>query len=372
MELDIFGYSKDRKEYYPEDYNYYELYEKKFIVRTIVGKLSNLFSNAKVNDASGKETKLLDKLKNPNKDQSTEEFLRDFAINLFVSGYSMIWKKYESYGSFDDLELIVISTDQDVTSVGKKSITTEYKGSTETIDFDDLIILYDTQKRNDSLEGVSRLRPFKTQLDNITDANTAVNIQIENSGTTVVSPKAATNANNIDEGLNAPVPQMGGGLKTQKEEMEDKLNSRGIKNRIIVSNKGLDAKNLSAELNSMKFSDMVVSSALEVYDAYSFDPELTPYGKNATFENKPSAENKVVESEIMALSKSLARSINQEFEAYGQIEISYDHLNSVATTRNKVVDVKVKIVDMYVALFSANLITAEEAKKQLIENGIIQ
>lgn len=372
MELDIFGSNKDRKEYYSEDYNFYNLYEKKFIVRTIVGKLANLFSNAALSDESGKETKLLEKLKSPNKDQSTEEFMRDFAINLFVSGYSIIWKKYESYGDFESLELIVISTDQDVTSVGKKSITTDYKGKSKTIDFDDLIILYDTQRKRNSLEGVSRLRPFKTQIDNITDAQTAINIQIENSGTTVVSPKSSTNANNIDEGLNAPVPTLGGGLKTQKEEMEDKLNSRGIRNRIIVSNKGLDAKNLSAELNSMNFSDMVVSNALSLYDLYSFDPELSPYGKNATFENKPSAENKVIESEIISLSRSLARSINQEFEAYGDIKISYDHLNSVATTKNKVVDVKKTVSDTYISLYKDGLIDRDEARKQLISNGIIE
>src|SRR5690606_37529584 len=173
-----------------------------------------------------------------------------------------------------------------------RSITTVYNGKEEPTDFDDVIIFYDTQKKRNSLEGVSRLRPFRTQNDNITDAQTAINIQIQNCGTTVVSPKSANNSNNIDEGLNAPVPTLGGGLKTQKEEMEDKLNSRGIKNRIIVYNKGLDAKNLSAELNSMNFSEMVVSNALALYDLYSFDPVLSTYGKYYTFENITSEENK--------------------------------------------------------------------------------
>src|SRR5690606_15396439 len=191
------------------------------------------------------------------------------------------------------------------------------------------------------------------------------NIQIENSGTTVVSPKASPSTNAMDEGLNAPVPiqpNQGKGLKTQKEEMEERLNSRGIKNRIIVSNKGLDAKNLSAELNNVKFSEITEPDALALYDLYSFAPELTPYGKNATFENKPAAENKLIEAEIIPLAESLIRSLNQEFKAHGQVKMSYDHINSVATTKNKVVEVNKTVVETYSSLVKEGIITPQEAK----------
>lgn len=372
MELDIFGNNKDRCEYYKDDYNFYNLYERKFIIRTIVGKLSSIFSNAKFEDVSGKETKLLKKLQQPNEEQSTEEFLKDFSINLFVSGYSVIWKKWQSFGNFDTLELIVLSTDCDVTQMGKSTIKTKINGEEEVIKKDDVIIFYDSQKSKDNLSGVSRLKPFKTQIENVIDSQFAKNIQIENSGTTVVSPKSSATTNNIDEGLNAPVPTAHGGLKTQKEEMEERLNSRGIKNRIIVSNKGLDAKNLSAELNDMNFSALTEPDALAIYDVYSFSPELTPYGKNATFENKPAAENKLIEAEIVPLSESLIRSLNQEFKSYGQLNMKYDHINSVATTKNKIVDVKKTVSETYGKLFTDGLIDREEARQQLILNGIIE
>lgn len=372
MEFDIYGNTGKLCEYYKDDFNYYSLYQKKFIIRTIVGKLASIFSNTKIEDLSAKETSLLKKLQTPNNEQSTEEFLKDFGINLWVSGYSMIWKKYNgSFGNFDKLELIVISTDTDITEVGKNTVTTTINGKSETIKKEDIIFFYDSQRSKDSLAGVSRLKPFKTLIDNVIDAQFGISIQMEKSGTTVVSPKASPGANNIDEGLNAPVPTLGGGLKSQKEEIEERLNSRGIKNRIIVSNKGLDANNLSADLNNYKFSEVVESPSLAIYDLYSFAPELTPYGKNATFENKPAAENKLIEAEIVTLAESLIRSLNQEFKAYGQVKMSYDHINSVAETKNKVVDVKKTVAETYSSLFKDGLITLEQAQEQLILNGVI-
>lgn len=372
MEFDIFGNTSKLCEYYSDDFNFYKLYEKKFIIRTIVGKLSSIFSNAKFEDLSGKDSKLLLKLQTPNQEQSSEEFLKDFGINLWTSGYSMIWKKYTgSFGDFDKLELIIISTDSDITEVGKKSVNTTINGKSEIIKKEDIIFFYDSQRSKDSLAGVSRLKPCKVLVDNVIDAQFGVSIQMEKSGVTVVSPKSSSTANNIDEGLNAPVPTMTGGLKTQKEEIEERLNARGIKNRIIVSNKGLDANNLSADLNNFKFSEVVESSALAIYDVYSFAPELTPYGKNATFENKPAAENKLIEAEIIPLAESLIRSLNQDFKAYGQVNMSYDHINSVAETKNKVVAVKKTVAETYSTLYKDGLITMDEAKKQLILNGVI-
>src|SRR5690606_22244118 len=141
---------------------------------------------------------------------------------------------------------------------------------------EDIIFFYDSQKSKDDLSGVSRLKPFKSQIDNVIDTQFAKNIQIENSGTTVVSPKASPSTNAMDEGLNAPVPIQTNerqGVKTQKEEVEERLNSRGIKTRIIVSIKGLDAINPSAELDNVKFSEITEPDALALYDLYSFAPE---------------------------------------------------------------------------------------------------
>lgn len=374
MEFDIYGNTSNLCEYYKDDFNFYELYEKKFIIRTIVGKLSSIFSNTRIEDLSGKESKLLLKLKTPNNEQSTEEFLKDFGINLWTSGYSMIWKKYGSFGNIDTLELIVISTDKDITKINENTVKTTIDDKTETIKKEDIIFFYDSQKSKDDLSGVSRLKPFKAQINNVINAEFGIGIQIENSGTTVVSPKASASSNNFDEGLNTFVPikpENGKGLKTQKEEMEERLNSRGINNRIIVSNKGLDAKNLSAELNTFKFSETVEGSALAIYDLFSFAPELTPYGKNATFENKPAAENKLIEAEIIPLAESLIRSLNQEFKAYGQVKMSYDHINSVATTKNKVVEVNKTVVETYTSLVKEGIITGQEAKKQLELKGIL-
>ena len=382
MELDVFGVSSGKNVHYKEDENFYKIYKRNFVVKNAIDTIAKRFSNSNFFDLDKDNSALLDKIKEPNSFQSREEFLKDFSINILASGYSMIWKKYKSFGMFDSLELIVIPTDTDITSFGKKTITTTIEGNEETIKIEDVIIFYDTQRQPDTLRGISRLLPLKSQIDNINDAQRAKNIQIHNSGTTIVSPKAAQQGNNMDEGLDkpimnipivSPVPGQNAGskTKTQKEEMEDRLNFRGMENRIIVSSKGVDAKNLSAELNSMNFSEKIEADILAIYAAYGVPVELTPYGKNATFDNKEVAENSLIESEVQPLNNSLTESLNGEFEGSGNIYGNYDHLSSVSKTKNEIHKTRQDIANTYRELFKDGVIDREEARKQLELNGML-
>lgn len=353
--------------YYLDSVDFVLLQEKNFILNNVISKISKKFSNATFTDEN--DSALLKKINNPNGFQSKEEFLKEFATYIISSGFTVIWKRYVSFGNFDTMELININPCR--LSFNKDNVTFQYENQNITVSSSEIIIFYDIRRNHLDKKGYSRIIPLRSQLENISLAQKAKNIQINNSGTTIVSPKQTSAGSNIDEGLNAPVPVLGGGIKTQKDEMEDKLNNRGLENRIIVSSKGLDAINLSEKLNNIDFYKIVESDALAVYDAFSFPIELSPYGKNATFENKGQAELQLIENELMPLLNSLTNSLNSEFAKKGKITGNYNHIGVMSIIKNRVIDTNQKIITQYKTLFDDKIINEIEYKDILIENKIL-
>jgi hypothetical protein len=369
MEIDVFGIgSNDKKTFYSDSTKFVKLQKETFVLNNVFNKIASKLSSAQFTSESD-NSEILDKINNPNDSQSKEEFLKEFTVFLLSSGWTAIWKKYKSFGNFKTLELINLNPDN--TDIGKINLTTEIDGKSETILLTDVILFYDSVRNNKNKKGYSRITPLRTQINNIKDAQLAKGIQIENSGTTIVSPKQTAAGNNIDEGLNAPVPVMGGGIKTQKEEMEDRFSSRGLINRIIVSSKGLDAKNLSAELNTVKFHEIVETDILAVYDAYSFPVELSPYGKNATFENKEVAEVGLIENEVAPLAENLINSLNAEFPNKKPIDVHFNHLNSMSVIQERIQTTNGKTIDQYGVLFDKKIITESEYKEILKSKKIL-
>lgn len=334
MEIDVFGMGKTKKTHFSDDTEFYKKQSECYGLNSVISKIASTFSNVQFTDGVKDKGLLFQKLNSPNSYQSKEEFLKEFAIYVLACGFGVMWKRYSSYGVFDTLELINLNPDK--IQFNKETISVEYDNKVETIAFSDLIFFYDSIRLQNSKKGYSRITPLRSQVENILAAQRAKGIQIDNSGTTIVSPKSSAAANNVDQGLNAPLPVKTGGLKTQKEEMEDKLNSNGLANRIIVSSKGLDAVNLSEKLNNVDFYKIVESDLLAIYDAYNFPIELSPYGKNAKYENKQVAEVSLVEKEVVPLMENLLNSLKAEFSTKGDIEASYSHINSMSIVEERV------------------------------------
>jgi hypothetical protein len=368
--LSSFMIGKTKNTFYPETTKFVELQEQNFVLNNVITKIAKTFSNGSFTDENEK-SEILNKINNPNITQSKEEFLKEFAIYIMSAGFTVIWKRYVSFGNFKTLELININPDT-VEENENDTITFEYNDKSETALKSDLIFFYDIKKRKNSIKGYSRSTPLKSQIENIRDAQIAKGIQIENSGTTIVSPKVSQNNNSVDEGLNGMVPVLGGNLKTQKEEMEERLNTRGIANRIIVSSKGLDANNLSAQLNAVKFYEIVETDVLAIYDAYGFPIELSPYGKNATFENKGVAELSLIENEVLPLAENLINTLNAEFENKGKLDVSYKNLNAMSIVEGRIQDTNQKTIDQYGVLFDKGIITDQEYKKVLKSKNILE
>lgn len=364
--LSSFGIGTAINSYYLDSVDFIFLQEKNFVLNNVISKISKKFSNANFTD--DKNSPLLNKINNPNLFQSKEEFLKEFATYIISAGSTLIWKRYISFGNFDTMELINVNPCKVIFEIDK--ISFQYENQTITLAASDLMVFYDMRRNHLDKRGYSRCIPLRSQLENISLAQKAKNIQIQNSGTTIVSPKTSSQASNIDDGLNAPVAIMGGGLKSQKDEMESKLNNRGLENRIIVSSKGLDAVNLSEKLNNIDFYKIIESDALAVYDAFGFPIELSPYGKTAKFENKGQAELQLLENELMPLVHNLTNTLNSEFSKQGKIKADYNHLGVMSIVKNRIIDTNEKIINQYSILLDKGLITDADFKLILKENGI--
>lgn len=367
--INSFNLSTSSPHFYNENTDFVLLQRRNFALNSAIDKIASKVSNANFTDISQKDTELLKKLSNPNNFQSKQEFLKEFTVYILSCGHAIIWKRYVSFGNLSTLDLINI--DPTKATITKDTITFEYEKKQEVLNVSDVIIFYDKTKNNDTFKGYSRVIPLRSHLENISLAQKAKNIQISNSGTTIVSPKQTAAGSNIDEGLNAPVPVMGGGLKTQKDQMQDELNNKNLENRIVVSSKGLDAVNLSEKLSGIDFQKIIEPDLLAVYDAFSIPIELTPFGPNAKFNNKALAELSVLENEVSPLINNLISGLNSEFKRYGQLIADLNHIGAMSVIQSRIQDTNQKTIEQYKTLLDCEVITIAEYRKILIDNKIL-
>jgi len=363
FEIDRFSSGCITQTHYPTHYRkYVELAKDVYVIEDAISKIGKIVSQ--VNFVSDRpQDKIVKLLNNPNDKQSEQEFLKEFSFYIKSAGWTVIWKKYKSFGNIEGMQLINLNPDKtSFTDTG--DIETEYEEKEERIKLDDVIIFYDSIRESNN-KGYSVLKPLRSQVNNILDAQRAKGIQIEKSGTTIVSPKVATAANPTDEGLNSIVHPDVPGHQSQKQQIEDKLNTRGLENNIIVSSKGLDALSLAQGLNAFDFNSTVEPDAIAIYSALGVDVELTPYGKNNTYENKAVAELKLVQSEAIPLVNNLINSLKSEFNSTAIIEGKFDHLDCMSIVEKRMQETKTVRIEHVITLQQNNLIDENKAKEML-------
>lgn len=141
MEIDGFTFGKKIHTYYPDNYQkYVELQRNNFVINTVIGKIAKGVSSVKF--VSEKENDpLVNKLKNPNNEQSQQEFLKEFTTYLKAAGWVVIWKEWQSIGNFETLQLRNIDPDCcDFDKSGEKLIF-EHDDKEHTVLKSDCIIL---------------------------------------------------------------------------------------------------------------------------------------------------------------------------------------------------------------------------------------
>jgi len=355
--------------YYADGFtDYVEVCRQNFVVQNAIGKIAKLLAHANFT-SENENDKIVAKINNPNEKQSKQEFLKEFAVFIKSAGYTVIWKRWRSVGNWDSLELINLNPDcLNFTKQG--NIKAEYDGKLENILKDDVIVFYDSVREKDN-KGYSVLKPLRSQINNIADAQKAKGIQIEKSGTTIISAKVPTGGGMITERLSDPIMEMpadsnGNVPLTQKDVIEQKLNGRGLENRIIVSERGIDTTSLSAGLEGLDYDSKTESDKLAIYDALGVPVELTYLGKNATYDNKYVAELSLLQSEIMPLAENLVNSLNSEFEKYGKVDkVDFNHLESMSVIQKRIQETNTSLIAQVIDLKNAGLITEEIAKEML-------
>lgn len=375
--LDTYGIGVTKHTHFPNSYSrYVELQREVFVVNNAVGKIAKILSKANFT-ADKDNDRLLAKLKEPNKKQSQQEFLKEFATFIKSAGWVVIWKRNESFANWETLELIPLDPDKVSFTEKNDAVIGEYEGQSYTISLQDCIIFYDSV-RDKNGKGYSVLKPLRSQICNVLDAQKAKGIQIENSGTTIVSPKTNTTTGGIvDEGLDSVVipdlPAIPGSTTPsavkQKQIIEDKLNHRGLDNRIVVSSKGLDVVNLSSEFNNFKFDEAVEKDVLAIFDAFGIPVELTPYGKNNTYDNMQRAELAFVQSEILPLAQSLVDSLNAEFPNRGFVYVDFNDLDCMSIVEKRKEETNSVRIKQVTDMITAGLIDVPKGKEML--NDII-
>lgn len=365
--LDSYGIGSLKETHYPDGYSkYVRLQREVFVVNNAVNKIAKFLSEVEFT-SENENDKILQKLNEPNDKQSKQEFLKEFAIYTKSAGWSIIWKRYKSFGNWDTLELINVNPDGANFTTNGESIVFHHEEKEYTIKLTDVIIFYDTIRQSNN-KGYSVLKPLRSQIKNILDAQKAKGIQIENSGTTIVSPKV-TQQSNMDNGLDSiTLPDVPGQV-TQKDVIEAKLNHRGIENRIVVASRGLDALNLSAELNDFKFDEVNEVDVLTIYESFGINKDLTPYGKDATYDNKKVAELSLVQGEVSPLAANLVNSLNSEFADRGEVSFNFDHLECMSIVRERIEKTNTERIAQVQSLLQMELIDQNKAKQML--NGII-
>lgn len=374
LEIDGFNIGIRKETYYGKDTKFVKLVKNTYVLENAIGKIAKAVSKANFTSTNGSD-KVVQLLNNPNKDQSTVEFLKEFTTFIKASGWVLVAKRWGSFGVTETLELINLNPDDTDFSDDKKTIITVIDGKEEKFAKRDCIPFYDSI-RLESGKGYSKITPLRQQVTNAISGGIAKGIQIDNSGTTIVSPKASPNGTSGGIGDSLEAAQIthtnseGGVIPSQKDVIEAKLNNRGIENRIIVASRGLDAKNLSAELNSFDFNETIEPDILAIYDAFGIPVELTPYGKNATYENKAVAELSLLENEAIPLVDSLVKSLNQEFK--GKAVADFNHVDAMSIVHKRNQEANGTTITQMIELLTNEVIDVAKVQEVLIEKGILK
>ncbi len=380
MELDIISSGERRKTFYDKSTKYVKLHDEVFVLQNVIGKIAKTASKGRVKSINEKSA-LANKIKIPNNDQSQQEWLKEFVIFIKSAGFVCVWKKWESVGNFETMQLINLNPDE-TDFLDNGNIVSVWKGESYEIAKGDYIPFYDTVRGKNG-KGKAVAYPLRSQIDNCLDAQIAKGIQIEKSGVTIVSNKASANRNDHDGGLDQTVmppiamPSMVAGekpkvLKTQGQLLEEKFSGRGVSNRVIVSNVGVDAISLSDGLQEMRYSEIVEPDILAICDAFGVPVELTPYGKNATYDNKAIAELSLTENEVIPLADSLIESLVLEFPTKGDAFFDYSHLNCMSIVEKRVQETNGVAIDHLVKLSDKGWINDNTAKRVLKKRNIIE
>lgn len=162
--------------------------------------------------------------------------------------------------------------------------------------------------------------------------------------------------------------------KTDAEILEEKLHQKGLgqNKQIFVSQFPLDVQAMTKDLVGLEFNSIKEINAKIIYSLFNIPQG---YLEQSKFNNRDADKLELYESIIIPIANNFTNSINQKYKYKNKIKLSFEHLSFFQEKKRlneeKLYNQRKLIIDEIDNLKNLGYITSEEARKKLIQNGII-
>lgn len=324
-------------------------------------------------DAQGEEitdSKIVERLKNPNSFQSQQDFLKQYEWYKTVYGYvyqkpyrtaidkelKAIFNLNTAFVEFPkEFKTAIIFSDKDVREFEEQKI--KYKEPNQNVrefKLKEILPFFDvanslTKDDNKAITSPSRVNSILKNLSNIKLSTNAENIMIQQNGREIFwsSGKGGN--------LGSTLPMDA----EDKKSIQRVINSTGFgasKNRAIVGKRELGHKSLHINLKDLGLHDVITNNAelvrsvleipSEVYDAFT---------KNKTYENQKEAEIGFYQNTMQPIADDLASTYTNVLGLETPLKASFSHLPVMQHTEEKKANKILKIAMAYEKLQHAGM-----------------
>lgn len=345
---------------------------------------------------------LIELLNNPNEYQTGEELLKCWSYYFDAHGWVYIYPSSNSVGFENQLKSnsIVKSKlyvlDPDLIKFTHTNISNRILslfGAENPVKFDyeplglkgvkysEIVPYFDIRQNSEKpYIGVSRLLALGQQIQNYFIAMQGKEHLLKSVGGQLIVLDGKTD----DFGLDVLVPDKfdnivdeNGNPKTvtHKENLENQLNKTGLGSNyksISFMNLPLKKINLSDGLDKIKFDAYALEDARAIYNKFNIPQEFQNLTTktSATADDKTSSLMWYIQNSTEPTGNQLPMKLAKFYNHENTVKLSFSHLPVFQENEETRVDVNVKVVDMYVRLFEAELIDEKDLKLILKNYGI--
>lgn len=348
-------------------------------------------------DKDGKDVSendaLIALLKNPNENQNFQEFIKEWLYYHYSHGWNYIVPQSSSVGFEKQLngttKTQIFNCDPDRIEWGsqyslwnffqaKKDISFNYKPyNFNGIKYSNVIPFFDVRQNPEKPHiGISRLLALRQQIQNYSLSLQGDENLIKRSGSILVSLDAKTEDMGLDITVGTGQFDNEGNpiTTTHKEKLEDQLKETGLGNGsmgVMFSTLPLKSQPLSAGLENIKFDEKMIGYARQILNKFNVPKEFQNLDKEtAKFANRQMAMIEVIQNTVQPLSDSFCDKMKSYFDWENKIVLDFSHLPVFSDNESTKLETQQAFVNLYASLFEKGIITDQEFKIILKENGI--
>ncbi len=331
---------------------------------------------------------MLDLIKNPNRFQSQEDFIKQY--EWLRCAYGWVYQKpfggigadptaiYNLKPSKIDFPTnmgdAMLWDDSDLDNYFDKKFTYTDVDTKKPIAFADIIPFFDianglTDCDTSSMTSPSRIDSIIKQIANIGLAADAENVVIQTNGREMIFADDSGNSSKQFGNESAPIG------KDNKDDIQNKLNSKYLmrsgRSRTLTPDKKLAWVNMSIKAGDLGLHESITSNSSLVTQQYGITNEIyQSYKTGSTFENQAQAEVKFYQNVMQPVADDLASSWTTKFgDSERPFGASFEHLPMMQDVEDKKSDKVTKIAKAFKDLTSAGM-TTEQAIAMMQSLGV--